>query len=255
MCDMALLRGDMRRLADRVEQRRGELGLTQRDVQAVGGPSPATMSLIEGAQRESIQVGVAGKLERALQWAAGSVRAILAGGEPTPLEGAAAREPATLGGLTAATGSVLPLAAKLIEGAREKAGLSVEEAAKLADLSPDDWRHLLAAGGTGEDELSAAFARMARVVGVESFQLRNAGRADAAHQFQLMVARERYGHLSTEQLRLRAAQYDAAVRRALIEEGMDAGSRQLKEIDRYVQGASEVMAKAEDRARKRDTAQ
>lgn len=82
---MARLTGDLQHLARYVADRRGELGLTQQQVQAAGGPSVATQSLIEAGTRQSIQTILAGRLEKALRWETGSVRAILAGGEPTPL--------------------------------------------------------------------------------------------------------------------------------------------------------------------------
>lgn len=71
-----------RQLAAEVTRRRRELGLTQEDVRGRGGPSTATMRLIEGALQESYRPGILASLERALSWAPGSVESILAGGEP-----------------------------------------------------------------------------------------------------------------------------------------------------------------------------
>lgn len=73
---------DWRRLATVVQQRRRELGLTQEAVRARGGPSTATMRMLEGGHQESYRPGILADLERALQWTAGSVEAILAGGDP-----------------------------------------------------------------------------------------------------------------------------------------------------------------------------
>lgn len=84
---MAPTEDDWRRLADHVTTRRTQLGLTQGQVQAAGGPSVATMRLIEGAIQEGYRPNILGRLEQALGWKAGSVAAILTGGEPTEIPG------------------------------------------------------------------------------------------------------------------------------------------------------------------------
>lgn len=76
---------DWDRLAESVRERRVELGLTQEDARAAGGPSTATMRLIEGALQHSYQPSTLRDLEHVLQWERGSVRKILAGGDPVPL--------------------------------------------------------------------------------------------------------------------------------------------------------------------------
>jgi hypothetical protein len=75
---------DWERLAEFVRERRVELGLTQEDARAAGGPSTATMRLIEGALQRSYQPATLRDLERVMQWERGSARMILAGGEPVP---------------------------------------------------------------------------------------------------------------------------------------------------------------------------
>jgi hypothetical protein len=75
---------DWQRVADYVRDRRIELDLTQADVHAAGGPSPATQRLVEGALQSAYQPAILGRLERALRWKRGSIRAIRNGGEPTP---------------------------------------------------------------------------------------------------------------------------------------------------------------------------
>ncbi|GAA2606824.1 hypothetical protein GCM10010399_42200 [Dactylosporangium fulvum] len=65
-----------------IRERRAELGLTQREVHSVGGPSPATLYQLESGQRGSYRPHILRRLERALGWGAGSVRRILAGGLP-----------------------------------------------------------------------------------------------------------------------------------------------------------------------------
>jgi hypothetical protein len=75
---------DWQRVADYVRERRIELDMTQADVQAAGGPSPATQRMIEGALQTSYQPVILARLERALGWGRGSIRAIRSGGEPVP---------------------------------------------------------------------------------------------------------------------------------------------------------------------------
>jgi hypothetical protein len=75
-----------RRLADAVRQRRDERGWTQPDVYSRGGPSIDRIQAIEGVRTDSYSSRTLSKLERALEWEAGSCRAILAGGEPTPID-------------------------------------------------------------------------------------------------------------------------------------------------------------------------
>jgi hypothetical protein len=73
---------DWERLAEFVRERRVELGLTQEDVRAAGGPSTATMRLIEGALQRGYQPATLRDLEKVLQWERGSAARILGGGSP-----------------------------------------------------------------------------------------------------------------------------------------------------------------------------
>lgn len=73
------------RLGSLVQKRRFQIGLTQEEVRAAGGPSTATMRLIEGGLQDSYRPGVLADLERALQWEHGSVDLVIAGGDPIPL--------------------------------------------------------------------------------------------------------------------------------------------------------------------------
>jgi len=82
---------DWSRLADLVSERRADLGMTQEDVRAAGGPSTATMRLIEGGHQSRYQPVILGRLETALKWERGSVRRILAGGDPVPVSDEPAR--------------------------------------------------------------------------------------------------------------------------------------------------------------------
>lgn len=74
------------RVAAEVKRRRVELGLTQPQVHAAGGPSVSMLSKIEGAKRTSYEDMAIARLEKALQWAPGSIEAIRRGGAPTPLK-------------------------------------------------------------------------------------------------------------------------------------------------------------------------
>ena len=93
---------DWQRLGELVSERRGDLRLTQEEVRAAGGPSTATQRLIEGGHQSRYQPRILADLEAALGWQRGSVRRILAGGDPvlvpdalTPTLLPAAPEPET----------------------------------------------------------------------------------------------------------------------------------------------------------------
>lgn len=83
MLHMAAEGGDWRRLGEQVLRRREELGLTQPEVQAAGGPSTAAMRIIEKGTQQSYRGSTLRALERALGWRNGSVDDILAGGNAT----------------------------------------------------------------------------------------------------------------------------------------------------------------------------
>ncbi|GEL19455.1 hypothetical protein PA7_32920 [Pseudonocardia asaccharolytica DSM 44247 = NBRC 16224] len=73
---------DWAQLGRLVRERRAELGLTQAEVYSAGGPSPATLYLLESGHRGSYRPHILCRLERALDWGAGSIRRVLAGGRP-----------------------------------------------------------------------------------------------------------------------------------------------------------------------------
>ena len=76
---------DWRYFGECVRARRIELGLTQEDVRARGGPSTATMNLIETWQKQSYSTHTFTVLERALEWEPGSYRRCLRHLAPVPL--------------------------------------------------------------------------------------------------------------------------------------------------------------------------
>lgn len=89
---------DWPRLAALVRDRRTDLGMTQEDVRAAGGPGTATMRLIEsGLQEKDHHPAILARLEDALRWRRGSVAAVLAGGDPVPLEDAPGGAPPAAG--------------------------------------------------------------------------------------------------------------------------------------------------------------
>ena len=82
----------LERLAREVVTRRAELGMSQEDVAAAGGPSVATLRLIEGARQPSYRPLTLGALDRALFWPPGSAAQVLAktGTSPAGERGVAA---------------------------------------------------------------------------------------------------------------------------------------------------------------------
>jgi transcriptional regulator with XRE-family HTH domain len=82
---MALQR-DWQNLARLTRERREELGLTQEDVAKSGGPSTATIRLIESKGAQSYRPKTYHQLEAALQLRPGSVRSALNGGPFWPRE-------------------------------------------------------------------------------------------------------------------------------------------------------------------------
>ncbi|ANO03552.1 hypothetical protein [Mycobacteroides immunogenum] len=82
---------DWDRLADFVGARVEELHLTQAEVQARGGPSPAKVREIINRRARALSPSKRRDLERALAWDVGSIDITLAGGVPTTLESQGAR--------------------------------------------------------------------------------------------------------------------------------------------------------------------
>jgi transcriptional regulator with XRE-family HTH domain len=69
-------------LGDAVRHRRKELGLTQADVTARGGPSVETVRAIENNRAGRLGRQSRRALERAIEWDEGSIDAVLEGGIP-----------------------------------------------------------------------------------------------------------------------------------------------------------------------------
>lgn len=82
--------GDWQRLADHVISRRTHQDYdTQELLAAAAGVALKTVGRLE--RGESVSNSTLSKIERALSWAPGSMRAILAGGDPTELPDPTAR--------------------------------------------------------------------------------------------------------------------------------------------------------------------
>ncbi len=76
-----------------VRNRRADLGLTQTDVPAGGGPSVETLRMVENNRAGRLSPRSRRALERVLQWQSGSIDAILAGKAPAPDHSAPGRPP------------------------------------------------------------------------------------------------------------------------------------------------------------------
>lgn len=74
--------GDWKRLGRYIKQRRERLRMTQQDMYAKGGPSVATIRALEGGDQAAYRNKTYSQIEDSLEWTAGSVDAILTGGEP-----------------------------------------------------------------------------------------------------------------------------------------------------------------------------
>lgn len=77
---------DRVRFGHLVRSRREELGLTQDDVTAAGGPSDTTQTRVENAEGPPPNVTTRNKLDRPLRWQPGSAARVWAGGDPIPLD-------------------------------------------------------------------------------------------------------------------------------------------------------------------------
>lgn len=74
---------DWERAGDYARRRRVDLGLTQSQIQGLGGPSPASIRRLEGGRIDAMSRKKRRDLARALGWREDSLDDILAGGEPT----------------------------------------------------------------------------------------------------------------------------------------------------------------------------
>lgn len=76
------------RLGELIQRRRVDLGFTQRDAAAMADVSATTWNLLELGKQTSYRPLTLAAVERTMRWATGSIAAVLAGSEPTPVESA-----------------------------------------------------------------------------------------------------------------------------------------------------------------------
>ncbi|MCA2243345.1 MULTISPECIES: DNA-binding protein [Mycobacteriaceae] len=84
---------DWEKLGVVVRDRRAELGLTQTDVNELGGPSVLTLRAIENNRAGRLSPRLRRSLERALKWESGSIEAVLEGGVPKEIQQPSAPSP------------------------------------------------------------------------------------------------------------------------------------------------------------------
>ncbi|AHK35458.1 hypothetical protein OPAG_08329 [Rhodococcus opacus PD630] len=77
---------NLKRFGAIVRSRRLALGLKQDQVAEAGGPSDKRQTKIEHGAPPAPSLTTLAKVDKGLQWAAGSAAATLNGGHPTPLE-------------------------------------------------------------------------------------------------------------------------------------------------------------------------
>lgn len=94
-------------------------------------------------------------------------------------------------------------------------------------------------------------ARMASAVGVQSFQLRAAGREDAALELQLLEAQGKYGHLSTDEKLSRLEEITGQINKAIQIERLDPSSHMFSQVSRWVRGLAETIVDFESDDAKR----
>lgn len=76
----------LERLRAKVLARRAELGLSQEEVAALGGPSTTTQSKLTNCEAGLLRRGTLRAFDLALSWEAGSAQRILDGGDEIPLD-------------------------------------------------------------------------------------------------------------------------------------------------------------------------
>lgn len=121
---------DWKRLGHYAQQRREQLGLTQQEVAARGGPSTATLRIIESGVEGSYRVKTLRQLDVGLGWAPGSSSAVLRGLEPTLAEQVTYARPETV-----TARAVIPApstAAVPTPGEGESAGMAQVDAIRAA---------------------------------------------------------------------------------------------------------------------------
>lgn len=118
------------RLDQAMNRRRLELRMNWRELAEAAGISYTALRAIRRGEYRPTEL-TAQDLDAALQWAPGSVHAVLDGRDPSPLEERAKPEPAEAGAaVTSPLEQELELAARLMAAQVRELGLSPDEAAE-----------------------------------------------------------------------------------------------------------------------------
>jgi len=142
-----------------------------------------------------------------------------------------------------------PPEGQLITAALAKARpkLTLREAARRAEISEARWRQIaqgyVMINGQPSPMAGPAetIARMAHAVGVESFQLREAGRADAADALQDITNELENGSKTPEELSGELHTFAEELRGLLEKRGLDPKSRQMDVLNPAIVGFAETM--------------
>jgi transcriptional regulator with XRE-family HTH domain len=136
----------------------------------------------------------------------------------------------------------------LLEAARTKSKLSQNEAARRAGISGTTWRNVVRGyaehGGNRVvfEGKAQTITEMARVVGIQSFQLREVGRADAADALQDLELEQKYGDKSNQELLDESEHIALEVQEILKKLGRDLDARQKRVLRRWAQSLIATLA-------------
>lgn len=129
------------KLAEAVKARRNELGLAQADIARLGGPSASIVSALENNHQTQLSPRLRRGLDEALQWEAGSVSKVLAGGQATAINPPSPTDPGVLD--PARWGSAAPLIAKVEQAQLALNGLTFDvretDLRDISDPAVVDW--------------------------------------------------------------------------------------------------------------------
>jgi len=149
------------KLAEAVKTRRNELGLAQADIARLGGPSASIVSAIENNHQTQLSPRLRRGLDEALQWEAGSVSKVLAGGQATPINPVSPTDPGVLD--PARWGGAAPLIAKVEQIHLALNGLTFDvRETNLRDPAVVDWitKYLALMAFSQADVLNAMTVRV-----------------------------------------------------------------------------------------------
>lgn len=136
---------------------------------------------------------------------------------------------------------------QLLEGARSKSGLSQNEAARRAGASGTTWRNIIrgyAEHGGNRVPFAGSpkrVAEMARAVGAQSFELREAGRADAANALHDIELEEKHPGKTASEIDDESETIAAEVREMLQRQGRDLDARQRRVLFRWARNLLETL--------------